>query len=100
MKVIVTPLLLFYTKLQQTVVTIISFTTLEYPDGTIRYVWLYDANVEFFKGKHLYLGIAGIFIIVFIIVPYGLCLTLFLPAIAGLFRPQALPVGQQVEACL
>ena len=77
MKVLATLLLLSYTKLQRTVVTILSFTTLEYPDGTVRHVWLYDANVEFFKGKHLYLGIAGILVLVFLIVPYTLCLALF-----------------------
>ena len=76
-KVIATPLLLFYTKLQRTVVTIMSFTGLEYPNDMVRYVWLYDANVEYFEGKHLYLGIAGIFILVFIILPYALCLTFF-----------------------
>ena len=76
-KVIATPLLLFYTKLQQTVVTIMSFTGLEYPNGMVRYMWLYDANVEYFKGKHLYLGIAGIFVLVFIVLPYALCLTFF-----------------------
>ena len=76
-KVIATPLLLFYTKLQRTVVTIMSFTGLEYPNDVVRYVWLYDANVEYFEGKHLYLGIAGIFILVFIILPYALCLTFF-----------------------
>ena len=76
-KVLATLLLLSYTKLQQTVVTILSFTTLEYPDGTVRHVWLYDANVEFFKGKHLYLGIAGILVLVFLIVPYTLCLAFF-----------------------
>ena len=65
-KVLATLLLLSYTKLQQTVVTILSFTTLEYPDGTVRHVWLYDANVEFFKWKHLYLGIAGILVLVFL----------------------------------
>ena len=77
MKVIATPLLLFYTKLQRTVVTIMSFTVLEYSNGSVRYAWLYDANVEYFKGKHLYLGIAGIFVLVFIILPYALCLTFF-----------------------
>ena len=77
MKVIATPLLLFYTYLQQTVVTIFSFTALEYPDGTVRHVWLYDANMEFFKGEHLYLGIAGVFVLVFIILPFALCLTFF-----------------------
>ena len=76
-KVLATLLLLSYTKLQRTVVTILSFTTLEYPDGTVRHVWLYDANVEFFKGKHLYLGIAGILVLVFLIVPYTLCLVFF-----------------------
>ena len=76
-KVLATLLLLSYTKLQRTVVTIMSFTSLEYPSGEVRYVWLYDANVEFFKGKHLYLGIAGILVLVFLIVPYTLCLAFF-----------------------
>ena len=76
-KVIATPLLLFYTKLQRTVVTIMSFSVLKYSNGMVRYVWLYDANVEYFKGKHLYLGIAGIFVLVFIVLPYALCLTFF-----------------------
>ena len=75
-KVLATLLLLSYTKLQRTVVTIMSFTKLEYPDGVVRYVWLYDANLEFFKGKHLYLAIAGIFSLT-LIVPYTLCLAFF-----------------------
>ena len=76
-QVLATLLLLYYTKLQRTVVTILSFTSLEYPDGELRYVWLYDANVEFFKGKHFYLGIAGILVLFFLIVPYTLCLAFF-----------------------
>ena len=40
-QVLATLLLLSYTKLQRTVVTILSFTSLEYPDGVVRYVWLY-----------------------------------------------------------
>ena len=76
-QVLATLLLLPYTKLQRTVITIMSFTTLEYPDGVVRYVWLYDANVEFFKGKHLFLGLAGILVLVFLIVPYTLCLVFF-----------------------
>ena len=77
LQVLATLLLLSYTKLQRTVVTILSFTWLEYPDGAFRCVWLYDANVEFFKGKHLYLGIAGISVLFFLITPYTLCLTFF-----------------------
>lgn len=76
-KVLATLLLLSYTKLQRTVVTIMSFTRLEYPNGDVHYVWLYDANVEFFKGKHLYLGVAGILVLVFLIAPYTLCLAFF-----------------------
>ena len=76
-KVLATLLLLSYTKLQQAVVTIMSFTKLEYSNGVVQYVWLYDANLDFFKGKHLYLGIAGILVLVFLIVPYTLCLTFF-----------------------
>ena len=76
-QVLTTLLLLSYTKLQRTVVTILSFTWLEYPDGVVHYVWLYDANVEFFKGKHLYLSIASILVLVFLIVPYTLCLAFF-----------------------
>ena len=75
--VLATLILLSYTKLQRTVVTIMSFTTLEYPDGVVRYVWLYDANVEFFRGKHLFIGIAGILVLVLLIVPYTLCLAFF-----------------------
>ena len=74
-QVLATLLLLSYTKLQRTVVTILAFTTLKYPDGEVRYVWLYDANLEYFNGKHLYLGIVGILILVFLIAPYVLCLT-------------------------
>ena len=50
--VLSTLMLLSYTKLQRTVVTIMSFTELKCPDGVIHYVWLYDANVKFFRGKH------------------------------------------------
>ena len=76
-KVLATLLLLSYTKLQRTIITIMSFIKLDYPNGEVRYVWLYDANVEYFKGKHLYLGIAGILVLVFLIVPYTLCLIFF-----------------------
>ena len=77
-KVLATLLLLSYTKLQRTIVTILSFTMLEYPNGITRSVWLYDSNLEFFKGKHLYLSLAGLFILVS----------------TGLFWSQALSVGQ------
>lgn len=72
-----TLLLLSYTKLLRTVVTILSYAKLEYPDNEIHYVWLYDANVEFFNGEHIYLGIAGILTVILLIIPYTLVLTPF-----------------------
>ena len=54
-----------------------AFTTLNYPGGMRRHVWLYDANVEFFNGKHVYLYIAGMLVLVTLISPYTLCLALF-----------------------
>ena len=77
LKVLATLLLLSYTKLQRTVVTIFSFTSLKYPGGATRYVWLYDANVEFLTNKHLYLYIAGMLVLVALILPYTLSLALF-----------------------
>lgn len=59
------------------VVTILSFTRLTYPNGTISHVWLYNANIEFLKGKHLALYVTGILVLVVLIVPYTFGLALF-----------------------
>ena len=75
-KVLATLLLLSYTKLQRTVITIMSFSELEFPDGTVHYVWLYDANLKFLSGKHLFLGFAGILTGILIVL-YTLCLAFF-----------------------
>ena len=76
-KVLATLLLLSYTKLQRAVITIFTFTSLTYPSGAVRHVWSYDANVEFPEGKHLYLYIAGMLVLVFLILPYTFVLTFF-----------------------
>ena len=76
-KVLATLLLLSYTKLQRTLVTIFSFTTLSYPSGAVHYVWLYDANIHFLKGKHIYLFIAGMLILCLLVLPYTFGLALF-----------------------
>ena len=69
-KVLATLLLLSYTKLQRTLVTIFSFTTLKYSSGVVHYVWLYDANVQYLKGKHLILFMAGVLVLLGLILPY------------------------------
>ena len=76
-QVLATLLLLSYTKLQRAVVAILTFTHLTYPNGTVSHVWLYDANIEFLKGKHLALYVTGILVLVVLIVPYTLGLALF-----------------------
>ena len=84
-KVLATLLLLSYTKLQRTLVTIFSFTTLRYPSGAVHYVWLYDANVHFLKGKHICLFIAGVLVLGLLVLPYtfGLALFQYLQACSG-----------------
>ena len=76
-KVLSTLLLLSYIKLQRILLTIFSFTTLRYPSGAVHYVWLYDANVHFLKGKHVYLFIAGVLVLGLLVLPYTLGLALF-----------------------
>ena len=84
-KVLATLLLLSYTKLQRMLVTIFSFTTLRYPSGEVHYVWLYDANIHFLKGKHIYLFIAGVLVLCLLVLPYtfGLALFQYLQACSG-----------------
>ena len=84
-KVLATLLLLSYTKLQRMLVTIFSFTTLRYPSGEVHYVWLYDANIHFLKGKHIYLFIAGMLVLCLLVLPYtfGLALFQYLQACSG-----------------
>ena len=84
-KVLATLLLLSYTKLQRMLVTIFSFTTLRYPSGEVHYVWLYDANVHFLKGKHISLFLAGVLVLGLLVLPYtfGLALFQYLQACSG-----------------
>ena len=84
-KVLATLLLLSYTKLQRTLVTIFSFTTLRYSSGAVHYVWLYDANVHFLKGKHICLFVAGMLVLGLLVLPYtfGLALFQYLQACSG-----------------
>ena len=68
-KVLATLLLLTYTKILDAVITVFSFTFLDYPDGR-RVVWLYDANIEYARGKHTALFIAAFISTVAFLLPY------------------------------
>ena len=58
-----TLILLSYTKLLQTVITAFSYATLNYPNGSREYVWLSDATIRYFTGKHGMLLIAAVAIL-------------------------------------
>ena len=65
-----TLILLSYTKLLRTVITVFSFATLDYPDGSHVKVWLPDASVDYLSEKHI-----ALFVIILI---FGIAYTLFL----------------------
>ncbi len=76
-QVLATLLLFSYTKLQRVIVTIFTYTTLNYPDGTQHNVWLFDGNIAYLQGQHvILLAIGTVFFILFLL-PYTVLLTFF-----------------------
>ena len=73
-KVLATLLLLSYSKFLWLFVTIVSYTTITYPDGYTKFVWLYDGNTDYLRGKHIPLFIASVLLLLLFIVPYSLFL--------------------------
>ena len=70
-----TLILLSYTKLLQTIITVLAFTIIHYPDGTRKAVWLHDANVAYLQGKHIPLFLIAVCALLFLFIPYTLLLT-------------------------
>lgn len=68
--VLATVILMSYTKLMQAAIITLAYTDLEQPDGTSERVWLFDANIEYFRGKHLVLSIVAILVIFLLLLPY------------------------------
>ena len=62
--------MLSYAKLVRLTITIFSSTTLKYPDGSIRKVWLYDGNIDYLKGKHIPLFISALLVLLVLSIPY------------------------------
>ena len=69
-QVLATLFLLSYSKLLRIVITIFSTTELVYPDNSKRWVWLYDGNIDYLRGKHVPLFLAGLFILIVLTIPY------------------------------
>ena len=59
-----TLILLSYSKLTRTIITALQFTYLDCPNGSREIVWLYDANVLYFKVSHIPRFIAAFIIII------------------------------------
>ena len=69
--VLATLFLLSYTKLLQTIIIVFSFTYIEYPEtGENKAVWLYDANINYLKGKHIVLFVFTSFFLIAFFLPY------------------------------
>ena len=68
-----TLILLSYNKLLQSLIGALSFAVLDYPDGSHEIVWLPDANIKYFRGKHIPLFIAAL-VILTVCVSYTLLL--------------------------
>ena len=73
-QVLATLFLLSYTKLLRLAIDVFSPTTISYPDGYVKAVWLYDGNVDFLKSKHIPLFIVTLLLLFVFLVPYTLSL--------------------------
>ena len=73
--VLATLFLLSYSKILRTIIAVLSRTTLEYPDGTDQYVWLYDGSVPYFQRvDHILMGVFAISALCFLFLPYTILL--------------------------
>ena len=74
-KVLATLFLLSFAKLQRTIIAALSFTFLNFLDGSRKKVWVYDGNIDFMEGRHTPLFLAGLLAFIFLLLPYILVLT-------------------------
>ena len=68
--VLATLFLLSYAKLLRSIITIFSFTTLEYPDKTTAKVWSFDGNLQYLSSKHIPLFLFALAIVLLLWLPY------------------------------
>ena len=72
--VLATLFLLSYAKLLRTVIAVLSYTSLEYPNNSPIAVWLYDGNIRYLSGKHIPLFMVAMLYLVFLFFPYMMLL--------------------------
>ena len=63
-QVLATLFLITYARLLRLIIDVISFTTITYPDGFKKAVWLIDGNVEFLGGKHIPLFVVTLLLLI------------------------------------
>ncbi len=69
-----TLILLSYSKFIRTIITNLQYTYITYPDDTREIVWLYDANISYFKPSHFPRLIAAFVIIIIMLIYTSLIL--------------------------
>ena len=74
-KVLATLFLLSFAKLQRTIIATLSFTFLNFLDGSRKKVWVYDGNIDYLEGRHIPLFLSGLLAFIFLLLPYTLVLT-------------------------
>ena len=72
--VLSTLFLLSYAKMLRTIIAVLSFTFIQYPDGHHEAVWLYDGNVQYLQGKHIPLFLVALAFLLVLFIPYTLYL--------------------------
>ena len=73
--VLATLLLVSYSKILRIIVSVLSRTSLQYPDGSYQGVWLYDGNIPYFqRADHITLAVFAIFALIFLFLPYTILL--------------------------
>ena len=73
--VLATLFFLSYAKFLRTIISALSITFLEYPDGNVA-VWRPDGNIRYLSGKHIPLFITAMASLLFVFLPYTLLLFL------------------------
>ena len=69
-QVLATLFLLSFAKLQRTVIIGVSFTNVFHSDNTTSVVWLYNAHQDYLAGKHIFLFVISLIVLLFILVPF------------------------------
>jgi predicted outer membrane repeat protein len=66
--------LLSYSKILRAIFAALPSTTLQYPGGESKLVWLYNGSVAYGSGSHLILVLFAVVILIFLFIPYTLLL--------------------------